>query len=167
MKVLVISGSMGAGKTTMLGEASDVLTARGIVHAAIDADGLSNGNLPDADALQDQNLRAIVANYVAADVSHFLLAEALDSPAKRAARGEAFGDAHLVVCRLIAPVEEMQRRVRLREPGLLQETFVARVAELDSRLAAARVEDFSMANEGSRSVTEIAAEMLTRAGWIR
>src|SRR5690349_23304571 len=41
--VLVISGSMGAGKTTVLGEASDLLAASGIEHAAIDLDTLSIG----------------------------------------------------------------------------------------------------------------------------
>ncbi len=30
--VLVISGSMGSGKTTVLGEASDILTEAGIPH---------------------------------------------------------------------------------------------------------------------------------------
>ena len=38
--VIVITGNMGAGKTTILAEASDLLTAGGIVHAAIDLDTL-------------------------------------------------------------------------------------------------------------------------------
>ena len=46
MRVIVITGSMGSGKTTVLGEASDLLTARGVVHAAIDGDALANGHLP-------------------------------------------------------------------------------------------------------------------------
>jgi predicted ATP-binding protein involved in virulence len=38
--LLIITGTMGAGKTTVLGEASDILALRGIVHAAIDLDAL-------------------------------------------------------------------------------------------------------------------------------
>jgi hypothetical protein len=41
VKVLVISGSMGSGKTTVLGEASDLLTMANILHAAIDLDYLA------------------------------------------------------------------------------------------------------------------------------
>jgi len=60
----------------------------------------------------------------------------------------------------------MQRRIRLREPGLRQGMFVARVAELDARLSAAAVEDFQIVNDGSRSVTDLATEMLKIAAWI-
>jgi adenylate kinase len=34
--LLIITGTMGAGKTTVLGEASDILALRQIPHAAID-----------------------------------------------------------------------------------------------------------------------------------
>src|SRR5262249_32085062 len=40
-RLLVITGSMGAGKTTVMAEAGDLLSARGVVHAAIDLDGLA------------------------------------------------------------------------------------------------------------------------------
>ena len=36
--LLIISGSRGAGKTTVLSEASDLLSLAGIAHAAIDLD---------------------------------------------------------------------------------------------------------------------------------
>ena len=44
--LLVISGSMGTGKTTVLSEASDVLSEAGIAHAAIDLDWLASSRLP-------------------------------------------------------------------------------------------------------------------------
>jgi hypothetical protein len=59
----------------------------------------------------------------------------------------------------------MQQRIRLREPGMLQEQFVARVAELEASLDAASVEEFSVEKEG-RSVTAVAREILARAGWL-
>ena len=46
IKVLVISGSMGSGKTTVLAEASDLLAAADIPHAAIDLDALALAHLP-------------------------------------------------------------------------------------------------------------------------
>lgn len=38
VEVLVISGSMGAGKTTVLGQAQDLLKEAGVEHGAIDLD---------------------------------------------------------------------------------------------------------------------------------
>jgi hypothetical protein len=59
----------------------------------------------------------------------------------------------------------MQQRVKGREPGLLQAEFVARVEELSTVLDASALEDFVIINE-NRSVTEVAREMLMRAGWL-
>ena len=71
----------------------------------------------------------------------------------------------MTTCRLTASVETMQRRVRLREPGMLQEQFARRSAELEAILTDAAVEDFTVNNDG-RPVTEVAQEVLLRAGWI-
>jgi adenylate kinase len=40
--VIIITGTMGSGKTTVLGEASDILTARGVNHAGVDLDTLGS-----------------------------------------------------------------------------------------------------------------------------
>ena len=69
------------------------------------------------------------------------------------------------MCRLTVSLETMQQRVRLREPGILQQSFVARVAELNDTLDRAHLEDFSIVNE-NRSVTGVARDMLVRAGWL-
>ena len=39
--MLVISGAMGSGKTTVLSELSDLLEEAGVAHAAVDLDTLS------------------------------------------------------------------------------------------------------------------------------
>jgi hypothetical protein len=164
--VLVISGSMGAGKTTVLGEASDLLTQAGIAHAALDLDVLGVALLPDGspDTVLFRNLKSVCDNYAACGVTRLLLAEAVDSTDTLARVREATGAVSLVVCRLIALPSTMQERVRLREPGMLQEQFVARVVELEAALDAVRVEDFRIENDG-RPVTDVAREMLHRAGW--
>jgi hypothetical protein len=64
--LLIITGTMGAGKTTVLGEASDILALRHIVHAAIDLDALGLAHLPSAtgnDAVMYKNLQAVSKNY--------------------------------------------------------------------------------------------------------
>ena len=48
---------------------------------------------------------------------------------------------------------------------MLREQLVARVAELDTLLDRAQLEDFSLVNDDG-SVTDVARELLVRAGWI-
>jgi hypothetical protein len=59
----------------------------------------------------------------------------------------------------------MQERVQGRELGTSQSSYVARVAELNSILNDAHLEDFSLLNE-NRPVTDVAHEMLVRAEWL-
>jgi|SRR5688572_11422953 len=129
VKVLVISGAMGTGKTTVLGEVSDVLAARAIPHAAIDLDAVAAVLLPE------EALRAAMSN------------------------------PELVMCRLLAPPETMEHRIRLREPGMHQEAFVARSRSLDAILSAAKVEDFTTLNAGG-DISGVALDVLQRAGWV-
>ncbi len=168
VRVLVISGSMGSGKTTVLAEASDLLSAANIAHAAIDLDFIAVGHLPAAasESLAARNLAAIWCNYAAAGVTRLLLSEALDTDAKRQQIQEAVPGAQITVCRLRARLAVMQQRVRQREPGMLQKQLVARVAELEASLDAGPPEDFSVAND-DRPVTEVAREVLARARWLQ
>lgn len=157
---------MGAGKTTVLGEASDLLTARGVVHAVIDLDALSAAGLSDTVCTQltYENLSTVWSNFARAGVTRLLLAEAIETAEELSRIRAAIPDSNVVVCRLTAPVETMQRRLRSREPGMLQQTFLARARELDEVLARARLEDFCVSND-DRLVTDVAAEVLQLAGW--
>jgi catechol 2,3-dioxygenase-like lactoylglutathione lyase family enzyme len=167
MKVIVISGSMGAGKTTVMAEASDLLSASGIVHAAIDADTLGIAHLPAGFTtdLMYRNLEAFSRDFAAAGVNRLLLAQAVGRRGEIERIRTAVPGAAITVCRLTAGIETMRRRVRLREPGILQNRFLARVVELNAQLDDAHLEDFSLQNDG-RSVTEVAGELLARAGWL-
>ena len=69
------------------------------------------------------------------------------------------------VCRLTASLESMQQRVKVRESGVSQQGYIARVAKLNAILDRARLEDFTVTNE-NRSLTEAALEVLVKAGWI-
>jgi hypothetical protein len=129
-------------------------------------DALATVHAPAApDDLLYRNLAAVWGNCAAAGVDTLLLAYAVDHQAALNRVKETLPGAEIIVCRLRAPLETMRQRVRLREPGFLQQQFVARVAELEMLLDRAGVEDFAIDN-ADRSVTEVAREMLTRAGWL-
>jgi hypothetical protein len=70
-----------------------------------------------------------------------------------------------VVCRLTASIEAMEQRVQIRDLGISRRELVARVAKLNAVLDRVRLEDFAAAKE-NRSLTDVALEMLGKAGWI-
>src|SRR5258705_8441987 len=55
-------------------------------------------------------------------------------------------------CRLTASLKTMQQRLQTREIGTLQNTFTPRVAELNSILDRAHLEDFSLSNENRSEI---------------
>ena len=166
--LLIITGSMGSGKTAVLDEASDILALRGIAHAGVDLDGLLIVHLPvgvrDGDVMF-RNLCCVWENYAALGVRRLLLARALERREELEGIRAAVSPRKITVCRMKASVGTMQERVGARDSGQLQRRYVARVAELNTALDRAQLEDFSVVNEG-RSITEVAQEMLTRSGWI-
>jgi ABC-type uncharacterized transport system YnjBCD ATPase subunit len=166
--LLIITGTMGAGKTAVLGEASDILAQRQIVHAAIDLDAFGLAHLPSAarsDGVMYDNLRSIHGNYAALGVRRFLVARAIEDRAKLKLCRDIIPAVNTVVCRLTASLEAMKRRVQIRDFGISQREYVARVAKLNVILDRARLEDFAVTNE-NRSLTDVALEMLVKAGWI-
>lgn len=167
--LLAITGSMGSGKTAVMGEASDILAARGIAHAAIDLDELGIVHFcaePEKGNVVDRNLRCIWQNYAALGITRLLLARAVESREELERCRAAVGAAKTTVCRVTATLATMQQRIRMRETGMLQQQLVDRVAVLEKILDAAKLEDFLVANE-NRSLTEVAEEVLVRAGWIK
>jgi hypothetical protein len=167
-ELLIITGSMGSGKSTVLGAATDLLTLGGIPHTAIDLDTLAIFHLPvevDGSSVMFRNLQCVWGNYAALGLRRLLLARAIETLMDLDACRQAVAAKRIVICRLRVSLETMQRRVRLREAGPFQQDFVARVAELENVLDRAQLEDFSIANEDG-SVTGVAQEMLVRAGWL-
>ena len=166
--MLIITGSMGAGKTSVLAEASDILALRHIVHAAVDLDALGLAHLPSAagnDGVMYRNLESVCRNYAALGVTRLLLARAVEDRAELERCRSAVSAQNTSVCRLTAGIHTMQQRVKMRESGVLHREYVARVATLDAILDRAKSEDFVVINE-NRSIDDVAKEMLIRAGWI-
>jgi hypothetical protein len=166
--LLIITGTMGAGKTSVLAEASDILARRQIPHAAIDVDALGLSHLPSAaanDEVMYLNLQSVYKNYASHGVRRFLLARAMEDRAELEFCRGPISAANTVVCRLIASIEVLQHRVKMRESGVSQQDYVARVETLNAILDRARLEDFTVTSE-NRSVTEVAHEMLVKAEWI-
>src|SRR6202158_233670 len=127
--LLIITGTMGAGRTTVLGEASDILALRHIAHAAIDLDALGLAQLPSAasnDGVMYRNLQSVCENYSSLGVRRLLLARAMEDRAELELCRGIISATNTVVCRLTASIEAMQQRVNMRESGVSQGEYVAR-----------------------------------------
>jgi hypothetical protein len=160
---------MGSGKSAVLAEASDILVLRAISHASIDLDALATAHIfpkPKDDDVICRNLECVWKNCADLGLTRVLLARAIESRKELECCRSALSGMTAVICRLTASLETMQERVRNREQGMLQQGFVQRVAELNQILDQAQLEDFSLVNE-NRSTTEVAQEMLMRAGWLQ
>jgi hypothetical protein len=166
--LLIITGTMGAGKTTVLVEASDILSSRHIAHAAIDLDALGLAHRPSEpsnDGVMYRNLESVCNNYASVGVRRLLLARAMENRSELELCRGVVSATSTIVCRLTASIEAVQQRVQTRESGVSQRKYVDRVAKLNDILDRARLEDFTVTNE-NRSLTEVAHEVLVKAGWI-
>jgi hypothetical protein len=132
----------------------------------LDAIGLAH--LPSAtnsDDVMYRNLQCVSENYASLGVRRLWLARAMANRAELELCRGVISAKHTVVCRLNAGIEAMQHRVKMRESGVSQQGYVARVAKLNAILDRAGLEDFIVTNE-NRSLTEVALEVLVKAGWI-
>ena len=120
---------MGAGKTAVLGEASDILALRQIAHAAIDLDGLGLGLLPAAakgDGVMYRNLQAVCNNYASLGIKRLLLARAMEDRAELELCRGIVSATKTVVCRVTGPhpgfalAGRNLREVEARKDRLLQ-----------------------------------------------
>ena len=122
--LLIITGTMGAGKTSVLGEASDILARRQVGHAAIDVDalGLSYWRTTTRnDEAMYGKLRSVCNNYAALGVTRFLLARALENYYELDMCWGIVFATDTTVCRLTANIGTMERRVTVRESGLARQ----------------------------------------------
>jgi hypothetical protein len=167
---LLITGTVGAGKTSVADAAGHLLTDAGIPNAVIDMDWLRRTWPAPADdrfnfALLLRNLRCVVGNYLDAGVTRLVLAGVVEDSEGRKQCGEAVG-VSLSVCRLQVELPVVRQRLTRRhadEPEALR-WHLDRSGELDRILDRARVEDFTVEATG-RSVDQAAAAVLEAAGW--
>jgi hypothetical protein len=162
---IVITGSMGSGKTTTLAEVSDLLVAADVAHAAIDLDALGLAHLGRDHDLTLRNLSSVCQNYREAGIRRLVIAAAVESRAERDRIQHATAADRAWLCRLAATRSTMEARVASREQGIAAAQYVARVRVLEQILDESNLEDFSLSTDGV-PVTAVARRLLQQAGWI-
>lgn len=170
-RALLINGTVGVGKTSVAEGVGGLLTDAGVPNAVIDLDWLSQSwPTPAGDRFNTgmmlRNLRSIAGNYVAAGAVRLVLAGVIEDLEGRKLCGDAIG-VKLSVCRLKVDLPVNHQRLMRRhenEPEALR-WHLARAAELGKILERASVDDFTV-DATTRSVGEVAADVIGKAGWL-
>ena len=170
LRAIVLTGTLAAGKTVVAVEVGWQLSQRRVRVAVIDLDWLAWVHLGGGqesrrtDQLIAANLAAMVPNYRAAGIAHFVLARAL---VKRSALDgvlAALPAADLKVIRLAASPATLEARVHGRDAGRERAHHLRELPGFTRAIEAAGLEHATITNEG-RSVEQVAAEVLRVAGW--
>lgn len=167
-RAVLLTGTVGAGKTALATEVAAVLAARGKRVAAIDLDWLGwihagEGDV-DPSGLIARNLQSIWPNYRAAGVERLVLARFVATESEVDALKTAVGDIAMTVVRVLAPAEVVEERLRRRDTGAELEEHLDEHRRMTELLDAAPVEDLRIAND--RPIAEVAGELIDRLGWI-
>lgn len=166
---LVLTGTVGSGKSTVAAEIHDALAELKIPNAAIDLDALvwqwpstSKWN----NDLMFESLASLWPSYRSHGATHLILARVPEDRAELDRYRAAVPGVEITVCRLTTP--EPLRLERLREPmppRPSRDWHLARSVELEDNLANLDCEDFQVEN-GNRPVRDVAFDVLVRAGWL-
>ncbi len=168
---LIVSGTVGAGKTTVVEEISVLFEELGIAHFCLDLDWLCqlyprSDDDPHNMGLMHANLAGIWQNVRLRSPSYLLFARVVESPEELIQYQATIPESDFTVVRVIASPSTIEPRLHGREIGSYFDKMWARSQELAGILDVAAIEAFTVNNDG-RPVREVAIEILTKLGWPR
>lgn len=167
--VLLLTGPVGVGKSTVAATAEELLREANVSHAMIDLDALEHSwpvppDDPWNERVAHRNLACMWANFAQAGAQRLLLTRVLEDRSLLRHVAEAVPGAEFTVVRLAAPLEVLRARIRSREAGD-PSWFLGAAAHTSAAFGRTRVEDYLVDND-DRPVFEVAGEVLRLAGWL-
>lgn len=166
---LLLTGTVGSGKTATAYAIGDQLRQVGTRHAVIDLDELRRSwpappDDPFNGALELANLGAVSQNYRHAGARRIVLAGVVEG-AGAADRYSAAVGMPVIICRLRVPLDRVQRRLIARhEPGPLLEWHLQRSGQLDGILEREDAAQVTVDVQDD-SVGDVAQRVLSAVGW--
>jgi adenylylsulfate kinase-like enzyme len=169
VRALLLTGTVGSGKTAVATEMGLLLEERELPSAIVDLDWLGWVHLGTAfegvERLIAGNLAAIWPNLRSAGVRRLVLVRAIHRREAVDGLRRALPKADLTVVRLSTSRATAEERLRRRDTGPVLEEHLRQTVVMAALMDRAALEDFKVANDG-RPIREVAAEILLRASWV-
>ena len=168
--ILLLTGTLGSGKTTLATEVARLAEDAGVASAAIDLDWLCWVHLGASltahqlDSLILQNLMSIWPNFRSVGVEYLVLARALLDRTLLVALRREFPQTPVTVLRLHASPQTIEARLTRRDTGEILEEHLRQSAAMTDTLERAGLEDATILNDGG-CVAEVAQHILDVLGW--
>jgi energy-coupling factor transporter ATP-binding protein EcfA2 len=162
--VIVITGPVGAGKSTSMQALAELLAQRGEKVAAVDLDSLrtmwpESPDDPFNARLGLTNLSAIWPHFAERGARWLLLTDAVEQPKQRKVYEEAIPGAATIIVRLNVPLDRVHQRLRRRETGGSLEWHLHRSRELQQMMTERGVGDITVTVD-DHGPEQVAALML-------
>ncbi len=167
--VLVITGSVGVGKSSTADVISEILRKRDVPHAVIDMDYLRYAFPRPADdpfhrTLGAKNLASVWKNYQSIGVRNIIIPNIVEDKADVDAIAKAIPGAKVFVVRLKASLDTIHNRLHERHHNRDSDNLnwhLDRADELTKQLESSKVEDF-VVDTDDKPLREIAKEILVK-----
>jgi ribose 1,5-bisphosphokinase PhnN len=167
--LLVVSGPVGAGKTTIAAEAGVLLQQAGVPHAVVDLAVIAMCWPPPDDdpwneRLVHRNLAAMWAQFRAAGASRLIVCRVLEDRSLLRHIRAAVPGAEIVVVHLQVPVDLLYRRLRARQAGRDPRWYLETAEYLGRTMRPEQLADH-VVNNDDRPARAVAEEMINLIGW--
>lgn len=167
VQVVVVTGPVGIGKSTVGAVLSELLSAQNVAHGFIDMDHMrwcepKPQNDPFHVQLGMRNLEAVAAAYREAGAQVLVLADVVERVEQTHDYAAAIPEAAVIVVRLVASRDALERRIRERSGAERELTWeLARSAELTELMDERGVGDMVVVTDG-RTPADVATEIASR-----
>lgn len=163
---MILTGPVGAGKTTTMWTLGELLTAADVPHAVLDVDQVRTFHPTPPDdrfgsRLGRRNTATVTANYLAEGARILVLADVIEHAGDRDDYVRMMPDAAITVVRLDVPMETIFRRLDAREPESTLAWHRNRAPELQAIMEREQIGDLVI-DVGQRTPIAVATEIADR-----
>lgn len=166
LKVIILNGPVGVGKTSVSEAISEILQKNSIPHAYIDFDNLTQSfprpkNDPFNYSLGMKNLSDLWNNYKKLNIKYLILPHVVGSRDELKDYKNAIPEGSFTVVGLRADIKTLHSRLKQRNSGDSLKWHLNRAKELTKQFDKNKVDDFTMDTD-RKTVAEVAAIILNK-----